>query len=132
MSRAEFLTWLGDADRRPLVMGVLNVTADSFSDGAQGAQPRAAGAHGHEMVAAGAELIDIGGESPRAGSRRVEAAEQIRRVLPVVEPLSGQVGGKCGLSIDTTRSEVAQAGLDAGVSVINDISGGRDDAEVLR
>src|SRR5688572_31080681 len=127
MSPDAFLRWLAEPERAPLVMGVLNVTPDSFSDGAKWADPKAAVAHAHEMVEAGADLIDIGGESTRPGSQRVEAAEQIRRVLPVVETLTGQLGGKCVLSIDTTRSEVAQAALDAGASVINDISGGRDD-----
>ena len=102
MSPDAFLRWLAEPERAPLVMGVLNVTPDSFSDGAKWADPKAAVAHAREMVEAGADLIDIGGESTRPGAQRVEAGEQIRRVLPVVETLTGQVGGKCVLSIDTT------------------------------
>jgi dihydropteroate synthase len=112
-------------------MGVLNVTPDSFSDGGRWSEPGAAVAHARQMVEAGADLIDIGGESTRPGSQRVEAGEQIRRVLPVVETLTRELGGRCTLSIDTTRSAVARAALDAGASLINDISGGTDDPGVL-
>jgi dihydropteroate synthase len=112
-------------------MGVLNVTPDSFSDGGRWSEPAAAVAHARQMVEAGADLIDIGGESTRPGSQRVEAGEQIRRVLPVVETLTREIGGRCVLSIDTTRSQVAKAALDAGANVINDISAATDDPDML-
>src|SRR5687767_13244678 len=131
MSPDAFLRWLAEPERAPLVMGVLNVTPDSFSDGAKWADPKAAVAHAREMVEAGADLIDIGGESTRPGSQRVEAGEQVRRVLPVVETLTREIGGRCVLSIDTTRSQVAKAALDAGANAINDISGATDDSEML-
>ena len=131
MSPADFLDWLADPKRAPLVMGVLNVTPDSFSDGGRWADAAAAVAHAREMVEAGADLIDIGGESTRPGSQRVEAGEQIRRVLPVVETLTREIGGRCVLSVDTTRPPVAKAALDAGANVINDISGATDDPEML-
>ena len=131
MSPDAFLRWLAEPERAPLVMGVLNVTPDSFSDGAKWADPKAAVAHAREMVEAGADLIDIGGESTRPGAQRVEAGEQIRRVLPVVETLTREIGGRCVLSIDTTRAEVAKAALDAGATLINDISGAMDDAGIL-
>jgi dihydropteroate synthase len=131
MSPADFVTWLANPQRPPLVMGVLNVTPDSFSDGAKWAEPGAAVGHAQSMVEAGADLIDIGGESTRPGSQRVEPAEQIRRVLPVMETLTRQIGGRCILSIDTTRAEVAKAALDAGAGMINDISGGTDDPKML-
>ena len=131
MSPADFVTWLADPQRPPLVMGVLNVTPDSFSDGAKWAEPGAAVAHAHSMVEAGANLIDIGGESTRPGSQRVEADEQIRRVVPVVETLMRQIGERCVLSIDTTRAPVAKAALDAGADMINDISAATDDPAIL-
>jgi dihydropteroate synthase len=125
------MSWLADPERAPLVMGVLNVTPDSFSDGAKWAAPAAAVAHARAMVEAGADLIDVGGESTRPGAQRVEAAEQIRRVLPVVETLTRETGDRCVLSIDTTRAEVAKAALDAGATLINDISGATDDRGML-
>ena len=120
--------WLLDPNRRPLIVGVLNVTPDSFSDGGRFAQHDAAIARGREMVAQGADWIDIGGESTRPGSDPVEAREQIRRVLPVISALRG-VGAV--LSIDTTRAAVAEAALEAGARVINDITAGTDDEQML-
>jgi dihydropteroate synthase len=120
--------------RRPLIMGVLNVTPDSFSDGGRFATPDRAVAHAREMAAAGADLIDVGGESTRPGSQPVPADEQIRRVVPVITELTGLAArGQFGavLSIDTTRATVAEAALDAGAHVVNDISGGRDDPAML-
>jgi dihydropteroate synthase len=111
-------------------MGVLNVTPDSFSDGGRFADPAAAVAHAHQMAAAGADLIDLGGESTRPGSMRIDAAEQIRRVLPVLRQLRDALPAV--ISIDTTRAEVAQAALDAGAHLVNDISAGRDDPAMLR
>ena len=129
MTEPQFDRWLADPHRRPLVMGVLNVTPDSFSDGGRFAQRDAAIAQAEAMAAAGAELIDIGGESTRPGSDPVPADEQVRRVVPVLQALRGR--RPVLFSIDTTRGEVAEAALDAGASIVNDISGGRDDADML-
>jgi dihydropteroate synthase len=130
MSPREFDAWLLDPDRRPLVMGILNVTPDSFSDGGSFLEVEAAVAHAQAMAAEGADLIDVGGESTRPGSKRVDEAEQTRRIVPVLRALRGRVEGMT-LSVDTTRAAVAAAALDEGVHVINDISGGRDDAALL-
>lgn len=130
MTSMEFEGWLLKSNRTPLVMGVLNVTPDSFSDGGRFAGVDAAVAHARRMAEAGADLIDIGGESTRPGSARVEAAEQIRRVRPVIEALA-KADLSCVLSIDTTLSAVAEAALDAGAAVINDISGASEDEGML-
>jgi dihydropteroate synthase len=108
----------------PLVMGVLNVTPDSFSDGGRYADLESAVAHGLAMTADGAHVVDVGGESTRPGAERVDAPTEIARVVPVIRELarSGVV-----MSIDTTRAEVAQAALDAGAAVVNDVSGGLAD-----
>jgi dihydropteroate synthase len=127
MTAAEFDQWLFTPNRRPLVMGVLNVTPDSFSDGGRYASADAAVAHGLEMVADGASLIDIGGESTRPGSDPVDDEEQIRRVVPVIQRLIAD-GIDAVLSIDTTRSAVAAAAVAAGAGLINDISAGMDDS----
>lgn len=110
-------------------MGVLNVTPDSFSDGGRIADPKAAEARAQEMIAAGAELIDVGGESTRPGSQPVAADEQICRIFPVVAALGNCV--RALISVDTTCAAVAQAALDAGAHLINDISAGRDDPQML-
>ncbi len=129
MTGTEFEHWLRDEHRRPLVMGVLNVTPDSFSDGGRFATIGAAVQHGLEMAADGADLIDIGGESTRPGSDPVPPEEQIRRVAPVIQQLVDRVSAL--LSIDTTSSLVGSAAIDAGAAIINDISAGRDDPEML-
>ncbi|HEY7116976.1 MAG TPA: dihydropteroate synthase [Tepidisphaeraceae bacterium] len=131
MSPNEFETWLGNPARPPLVMGVLNVTPDSFSDGGRYAQADAAVAHAQAMLAAGADLLDVGGESTRPGSARTAEDEQVRRVRPVIERLHAELGERCLMSIDTTRAAVAQAALDAGATLINDISGGTEDPAML-
>jgi len=100
-------------------MGVVNVTPDSFSDGGKFLEPAAAVDHALELVAQGAELLDIGGESTRPGATPVSEAEELRRVLPVLEKLVPQV--KVPISIDTTKPAVARAALEAGASIINDI-----------
>src|SRR3954469_21116466 len=130
MSPREFDAWLLDAGRRPLVMGVLNVTPDSFSDGGQFLAVEKAVARAHAMAAEGADLIDVGGESTRPGSQRVDADEQLGRVLPVIRALRGRFDGTT-LSLDTTLRAVAEVGLDEGVHVLNDISAGRDDPTIL-
>jgi dihydropteroate synthase len=131
MSPADFDSWLPDPERPPLVMGVLNVTPDSFSDGGQFLDPQAAIRRAHALAAEGADLIDVGGESTRPGSLPVDAAEQIRRVVPVIRAVAAQLPDVT-LSIDTTRSDVAAAALDAGAHLINDVSAGRDDAGMFR
>jgi dihydropteroate synthase len=113
-------------------MGVLNVTPDSFSDGGRFAEVGAAVAHGVAMVEAGATIIDVGGESTRPGSERASVEAQVERVGPVIERLARQVAGRAVVSIDTTRSAVARASLDAGAGMINDISGGVDDPQIVR
>ncbi|MGI9105662.1 MAG: dihydropteroate synthase [Pyrinomonadaceae bacterium] len=113
---------------RTLIMGVLNVTPDSFSDGGRFYDPGKAVAHAEEMLSAGADIIDIGGESTRPGGEAVSADEELRRVLPVVERLAKLPN--VVVSIDTTKAEVARAALDAGAEIINDISALRFDAQV--
>lgn len=129
MSPELFDFWLRDAARRPALMGILNVTPDSFSDGGKFTDVSLAAAHAEEMAAAGAAVIDIGGESTRPGSQPVPAEEQIRRVVPVIRAIQNRV--RALLSIDTTRAAVAEAALDAGAHLINDISAGRDDPAML-
>jgi dihydropteroate synthase len=112
---------------RPLVMGVLNVTPDSFSDGGRWLDPAAAIEHGLAMAAAGADLIDVGGESTKPGAGRVPVEEELRRVVPVVAALAAR---GLALSIDTLRAPVAQAALDAGAVMVNDVSGGHSDPQM--
>jgi dihydropteroate synthase len=128
MTPADFDLWLSNPNRPPLVMGVLNVTPDSFSDGGKFADTKVAVEHAREMVAAGASLIDVGGESTRPGSQPVPADEQIRRVVPVIQQIAALAAI---ISIDTTRAAVAEAALNAGAGIVNDISAGRDDAGML-
>ena len=118
---------LGGA-RRALVMGVLNVTPDSFSDGGLYHDVSAAVAHGEAMAAEGADVIDIGGESSRPGSEPVSAEEQTARVLPVIRELAPRVG--VPISIDTTSAEVAGRALEAGAEIVNDVSALRSDPEM--
>ena len=109
---------------RCVLLGVLNVTPDSFSDGGRYLSYEDAVAHGARMHAEGADLIDIGGESTRPGAHRVPVSTEAERVLPVIRALTAQ-GVPC--SVDTTRSEVAEAALEAGATVVNDVSGGLAD-----
>ena len=109
---------------RTHVMGILNVTPDSFSDGGRFFDPEDAVWEGLAMVEAGADLVDVGGESTRPGSDPVPVAEELRRVLPVVKRLAAEIDAP--ISIDTRRAEVARAALDAGAAVVNDITAGRD------
>ncbi|HEX6185598.1 MAG TPA: dihydropteroate synthase [Pyrinomonadaceae bacterium] len=110
---------------RTLVMGVLNVTPDSFSDGGRFFDPARALEHAARMVEEGADILDVGGESTRPGSADVDEAEESRRVVPVVAALAGRVG--VPVSVDTTKSGVARAALDAGAEIVNDVSGLRFD-----
>jgi dihydropteroate synthase len=114
---------------RCVVMGVLNVTPDSFSDGGCYADPAEAVAHGLEMAAAGADYVDVGGESTRPGADRIDAQEECRRVLPVIAELAG---AGVRVSVDTTRAEVAEAALAAGAVLVNDVSGGLADAGMAK
>jgi len=113
-----------------MVMGIVNVTPDSFSDGGQFLNSAAAAARGLEMVAQGAEIIDLGGESTRPGAKPVSEGEELRRVLPVVQRLAAQL--KMPISIDTQKPAVARAALQAGASVVNDIAAGGNDDEMWR
>ncbi len=117
-----------DLSRRARVMGIINATLDSFSDGGSFLNPQAALAHGLQMVAEGAEILDIGGESTRPGAQSVEADEEIRRVLPIIQALRRE--SQVLLSIDTSKAAVAQAALDAGADIINDVTGLRGDPEM--
>ncbi|QGU08322.1 Dihydropteroate synthase 1 [Corynebacterium occultum] len=114
---------------RCLVMGIVNVTEDSFSDGGRYLHVDAALEHAHELVAAGADMIDIGGESTRPGATRVAAEDERARVTPVIRALA-QDG--IPTSVDTMRASVAEAAAEAGVSMINDVSGGLADPEMFR
>jgi dihydropteroate synthase len=109
---------------RCVVMGVLNVTPDSFSDGGCFADAASAIAHGLEMHAAGADYVDVGGESTRPGADRVDADEECRRVVPVIRELTA---AGVRTSVDTTRAEVAEASISAGAALVNDVSGGLAD-----
>jgi dihydropteroate synthase len=116
---------------RPLIMGILNVTPDSFSDGGKYAGLDAALQQVKLMLSEGVDIIDIGGESTRPGSDSVSALEQIQRVVPVIETIRERCPGNILISIDTTSSAVAKAALDAGANIINDVSGGRADPAIL-
>ncbi len=105
-------------------MGVVNVTPDSFSDGGLYLDPEAAVAHGEELARAGAAILDVGGESTRPGAEPVAEAEELRRVVPVVE---GLAGGKAEISVDTSKAAVAAAALDAGATIVNDVTALRGD-----
>jgi dihydropteroate synthase len=108
----------------PTLMGVVNVTPDSFSDGGLYLDPEAAVEHGRELVAAGAEILDVGGESTRPGAEVVDEEEELRRVVPVIRGLS-DCG--CELSVDTSKAQVAAAALDAGATIVNDVTALRGD-----
>ncbi|MGH3666383.1 MAG: dihydropteroate synthase [Egibacteraceae bacterium] len=113
-------------DVRPLVMGIVNVTPDSFSDGGvlyPDGHPVAAVAHGRALLTEGADVLDVGGESTRPGSEPVEIDEELRRVVPVVAALAAE---GAVVSVDTVKRAVAEAALDAGALIVNDVSGGRD------
>jgi dihydropteroate synthase len=119
----------GLAEGRPSVMGIVNVTPDSFSDGGRYLDPGEAVAHGLELAAAGADVLDVGGESTRPGAAPVEAGEEIRRVVPVVRALAA--AGGVPVSVDTVKASVAVAALEAGASIVNDVSAGRADPDML-
>src|SRR3954464_2412636 len=108
-------------------MGVVNVTPDSFSDGGLWLAPDDAVAHGRELVAEGADILDIGGESTRPGAEPVGADEELRRGIPVIETLAA---GGARISIDTTKAAVARRALEAGASIVNDVAAFRFEPEL--
>jgi dihydropteroate synthase len=112
-----------------LVMGVVNVTPDSFSDGGLWFTPGAAVAHGMELVGQGADILDVGGESTRPGAERPSEEEELRRVIPVIRELS-RLGAR--VSVDTMRGSVAAQAVEAGASIVNDVSGGLADTDMAR
>jgi dihydropteroate synthase len=118
-----------DLSRQGLIMGVLNVTPDSFSDGGNFFDAENAVEHGLGMAAEGAHIIDVGGESTRPGSKAVTAEEELHRVIPVIEQLRGK--SEVIISIDTSKAEVARAAVRAGASIVNDVTGGRGDEEMM-
>ncbi len=136
------------ASARPRIMGILNLTPDSFSDGGQHNEHDQAINHALAMASQGADIIDIGGESTRPGAQRIDSNEQLARVLPVIQTLrqrfdeathcggpghpgAGHPGAGVKISIDTTRADVAAAAIDAGACILNDVSAGREDPEIL-
>jgi dihydropteroate synthase len=114
---------------RPLVMGIVNVTPDSFSDGGQFAATNAAVEHGRRLAAEGADLLDVGGESSSPGSQPISLEEELARVLPVVRGLAGRVN--LPISVDTTKAEVARQALAAGACIVNDITAGLGDRDMV-
>jgi dihydropteroate synthase len=116
--------------KKPTLMGVLNVTPDSFSDGGAFFQPEKAIEHAFKMIEEGADIIDVGGESSRPGANPIPLHEELQRVIPVISAIRGQTN--VAISIDTTKSEVARRALDAGADMINDISAGRFDPFIFQ
>ena len=119
-----------DLSQHALLMGVLNVTPDSFSDGGEFFTAEKAVEQGMRMAEEGAEIIDVGGESTRPGGEAVSAEVELARVLPVIAQLRAKVSAL--ISIDTTKAIVARGALEAGASIINDVSGGRGDSEMMK
>jgi len=118
-----------DLSRHGLIMGVLNVTPDSFSDGGKFLTVEKAVEHGLRMAAEGAQIIDIGGESTQPGAEFVAVEEELRRVIPVVERLRANID--IVISIDTSKAQVVRAAVEAGASIVNDVTGGRGDKEMM-
>jgi dihydropteroate synthase len=118
-----------DVSKRGMIMGVLNVTPDSFSDGEEFFEAEAAVARGIQLGSEGADIIDVGGESTRPGAKPVSVKEELGRVIPVIQKLRPKTDTL--ISIDTSKSEVASAALDAGSSIINDVTAGRADEKIL-
>ncbi len=116
---------------KPLIMGILNVTPDSFSDGGEYVSLNAALRQAERLLLEGADIIDIGGESTRPGSIPVTADEQIQRIVPVIQAIRQQLSKDVVISVDTTLSPVARAALSAGANLINDVSAGEDDPALL-
>ena len=113
---------------RPLILGVLNITPDSFSDGGEFVEPESALNQARKLVNEGANILDVGGESTRPGAERISIATEISRVIPVIEQLREL---KCPISIDTMNSETAEAAVASGATIINDVSGGKNDPSIF-
>lgn len=111
-------------------MGIVNVTPDSFSDGGLYLDAEAAIAHGRELAAEGADILDVGGESTRPGAEAVSDERELERTLPVVEALAGETGAGVPVSIDTSKAAVARAALDAGAAIVNDVTALRGDPDL--
>ncbi len=120
MNNEQLQTWLNKPSNT-LIMGILNVTPDSFSDGGKFDTPEQAASHASKMIEDGADIIDIGGESTRPGAEPVSIDEELNRTIPVIEAIRDQ--SDCIISIDTYKSKVAESALDAGANMVNDISG---------
>jgi dihydropteroate synthase len=118
-----------DLSRHGMIMGVLNVTPDSFSDGGKFFAAEKAVEHGLKMTVDGAHIIDVGGESTRPGAEAIAAQEELRRVIPVIEKLRAKID--IFISIDTSKAAVARAAIEAGASIVNDVTGGRGDTEMM-
>lgn len=118
--------------RSAIVMGIVNVTPDSFSDGGQFLDAGRAIAHAHQLAAEGAEVLDVGGESTRPGATPVTEGEELRRVLPVIRGLAALNKHGIAISIDTMKPAVARAAIEAGASIINDVAANREDTELWR
>ena len=118
-----------DLSRHGLIMGVLNVTPDSFSDGGKFLAVEKAVEHGLTMVGEGAQIIDVGGESTRPAAASVAVEEELRRVVPVIKKLRAKID--IVISIDTSKAQVARAAIEAGASIVNDVTGGRGDREMM-
>jgi dihydropteroate synthase len=116
---------------KPLIMGILNVTPDSFSDGGKYSGLNEALKQVERMLAEGVDIIDVGGESTRPGSNSVTATDQMQRVIPVITAIRQQLKSAILISIDTTSSAVAKAALEAGANIINDVSAGQNDEAIL-
>lgn len=114
---------------KPAIMGIVNVTPDSFSDGGKFANSDAAISHAFKLIEEGADIIDIGGESTRPGSLPVSEEEEIRRVIPIIKAVRRK--SNCAISVDTTKSNIAMRALEAGADMINDISAGRFDPAIF-
>jgi dihydropteroate synthase len=130
-----------DLSRHGMIMGVLNVTPDSFSDGGEFFVTEKAVEHGLKMMVDGARIIDVGGESTRPGAEAIAAKEELRRVIPVIQKLRAKIDlhstpprfaqDQFFISIDTSKAAVARAAIDAGASIVNDVTGGRGDTEMM-
>ncbi len=118
-----------DLSRQGLIMGILNVTPDSFSDSGKFFTVEKAVEHGLRIVREGAQIVDVGGESTRPGAEPVAAEEELRRVIPVIEKLRAKIDTV--ISIDTSKAQVARAAIQAGASIVNDVTGGRGDVEIM-
>jgi dihydropteroate synthase len=118
-----------DLSRQGFIMGILNVTPDSFSEGGKFFTAEEAVEHGLRMAAEGAQIIDVGGESTRPGAESVAADEELRRVIPVIKELRAMID--MTISIDTSKAQVARAAIQAGASIVNDVTGGRGDNRMM-